>query len=67
MAVLQVNPPGMSSTAEGYISSITIRTGGVDSALVPNANTGQVTIAAAAISNIVANVSKAQCMKLVTG
>lgn len=67
MSVLQVNPPGMASTDEGYISSITIRTGGGDSVLTPNATTGQVTVAAAAISNIVRNVANVQCMKLITG
>lgn len=67
MALLQVNPPGMASTDEGYISSITVRTGGGDSALVPNATTGQITVSEAAISKIVSNVAKTQCMKLVTG
>ena len=67
MALLQVNPPGMVSTDEGYISSITIRTGGSATVLTPDSTTGQVTVAAAAISKIVDNVAKTQCMKLVTG
>lgn len=43
MAVVQVNPPGMQSTDPGYISSITVRIGGLATVLTPNATTGQVT------------------------
>lgn len=54
MATIQINPPGLASTAEGYISSITIRTAGAPSILVPNATTGQVTVSQAAATQIVA-------------
>ena len=54
MAVIQVNPPGMVSTDEGYISSITIRTGGGSSVLTPDSTTGQVTVASAAASTLTA-------------
>lgn len=43
MAQVRVNTPGMASTAPGYISSITIRTGGSATVLVPDATTGEVT------------------------
>lgn len=42
--IVQVNPPGMASTDPGYISSITVRTGGSATVLVPNATTGQITV-----------------------
>lgn len=64
MAVIQVNPPGLPSTAEGYISSITIRTGGVATPLVPNATTGQVTVSALAATQLVREINKT---KLITG
>jgi hypothetical protein len=44
MAVVQINPPGTPPTTPGYISSITVRTAGADKVLVPDVNTGQVTI-----------------------
>ncbi len=53
MAVIQVNTPGMASTDPGYISSITIRTGGAATVLVPNATTGQVTVDEAAATKLV--------------
>lgn len=53
MAIIQVNTPGMASTDEGYISSITIRTGGSASVLTPNATTGQVTVSEAAATVLV--------------
>jgi hypothetical protein len=59
MAVIRVNPPGLPSTSEGYISSITIRTNGGDSALVPDPTTGQVTVSAAAATQLIA-ISKNQ-------
>ena len=65
MAVIQVNPPGLSTTSEGYISSITIYTGGSATALVPNTTTGQVTCSAAAATQIVA-VSNKQ-LQLISG
>lgn len=53
MAIIQVNTPGMASTAPGYISSITVRTGGSATALTPNATTGQITVDAAAATKLV--------------
>ena len=44
MAIIQINPPGMQATDPGYVSSITIRTAGSATVLVPNASTGQVTV-----------------------
>lgn len=64
MAVIQVNTPGMADTAEGYISSITIRTGGSAQALTPNVTTGQVTVSALAATKLVQDHSK---FKLITG
>lgn len=64
MAIIQVNTPGMASTNPGYISSITIRTGGSATALTPNATTGQVTVDASAATKLVQNHSK---FKLITG
>lgn len=64
MAVIQVNQPGLPSTAEGYISSITIRTAGAPSVLVPNATTGQVTCSAAAATQLVQELNR---IKLITG
>lgn len=53
MAVVQVNSLGMASTDPGYISSITVRTGGAASALVPNATTGQITVDELAATRLV--------------
>jgi len=64
MAVIQVNTPGMASTDEGYISSITVRTAGGDSALTPNATTGQITVSALAATKLVQDHSH---IKLITG
>lgn len=64
MAILQVNTPGMASTDSGYISSITIRTGGSATALTPNATTGQVTVDAAAATKLVQDHSH---FKLISG
>lgn len=64
MAVVQVNPPGMASTDEGYISSITVRTGGGDSVLTPNSTTGQVTVSALAATALVQDYAQ---FKLITG
>jgi hypothetical protein len=64
MAVIQVNTPGMASTDEGYVSSITIRSAGADEVLVPNATTGQVTISALAATKLVQDHSR---LKLITG
>ena len=64
MAVIQVNTPGMASTDSGYISSITIRTGGSATVLTPNATTGQVTVDAAAATKLVQGHSR---FKLISG
>lgn len=64
MAAVQVNPPGMLSTDPGYISSITVRTGGGASVLVPDANTGQITVDASAATRLVQDYQK---FKLITG
>lgn len=64
MAVVQVNTPGMASTDSGYISSITVRTGGSATVLTPNATTGQVTVDAAAATKLVQDHS---AFKLITG
>jgi len=52
MPVIQVNPAGMASTTEGYISSITIRTGGSATVLTPDSTTGQVTVSALAATHL---------------
>lgn len=64
MAVIQVNTPGMASTNSGYISSITVRTGGSATVLTPNATTGQITVDARAATKLVQEHS---CIKLITG
>lgn len=64
MAVIQVNTPGMLSTDSGYISSITIRTGGTATALTPNATTGQVTVDELAATKLVQEISR---IRLITG
>jgi hypothetical protein len=64
MAVIQVNTPGMASTDSGYISSITVRTGGSDSALTPDEKTGQITVDALAATKLVQAHS---VFKLITG
>lgn len=51
--IIQVNPPGMQATDPGYISSITIRTGGAATVLVPNAATGQVTVDTPAATHLI--------------
>lgn len=58
MAVVQVNTPGMASTDEGYISSITVRTAGSATVLTPNATTGQVTMSALAATRLVQDWAK---------
>jgi len=52
MPQVRVNTPGMASTDPGYISSITVRTGGAASVLTPNATTGEVTMDAEAASKL---------------
>lgn len=43
MAVIQLNPPGLASTDNGYISSITVYYNGQTNVLAPGGN-GQITI-----------------------
>lgn len=64
MAVIQVNTPGMATTDSGYISSITVRTGGSATVLTPNASTGQITVDALAATKLVQEHSH---IKLITG
>ncbi len=64
MAVVQVNPPGMTNTTPGYISSLTVYTGGAPTVLVPNATTGQITVDALAATALVQDYSQ---FKLITG
>lgn len=42
--IVQINTPGMASTAPGYISRIDVRSNNAANNLTPNATTGQVTI-----------------------
>lgn len=58
MPQLRVNTPGMASTDPGYISSITIRTGGSATVLVPNATTGEVTVDAEAATKLAQMISR---------
>lgn len=58
MAVVQVNPANKSATSPGYISSITVRTGGADTVLVPDATTGQITVDADAATQLVQDWAK---------
>ena len=58
MAQIRINTPGMISTDPGYISSITIRTAGSATVLVPNATTGEVTVDAPAASKLCLDVSR---------
>ena len=64
MAVIQINPPGELSTDPGYISSITIRTGGAATVLVPDATTGQVTVDELAATQLVQEINR---IRLITG
>lgn len=64
MAIIQVNTPGMASSDAGYISSITVRTGGSATALTPNATTGQITVDSAAATKLVQDHS---AFKLIQG
>lgn len=64
MAVVQINPPGLTSTDPGYISSITIYTGGTATVLVPNATTGQVDVDELAATQLVQEINR---IRLITG
>ena len=72
MAVVQVNPLGLQSTDPGFISSITIRTGGSAQVLVPDGN-GQITVDSQAATRLVGGNGgggpgvRGQQMFLVTG
>jgi hypothetical protein len=54
----------MQSTDPGYVSSITVRTGGSATVLTPNATTGQVTVDASAATALVQSWAG---FKLITG
>jgi len=56
MPVLQLNPVNLTSTDEGYISSITIRSGGSTTVYTPDANEqiGVASALAAAAANRIA-------------
>jgi hypothetical protein len=58
MPFVQINPPGMSSTAPGYISSITVRTGGVDEELLPHPVTGEIVVDELAATKLVQDWAK---------
>jgi hypothetical protein len=64
MAVVQVNIPGIASTQEGYISSITVRTAGAATVLTPDVN-GQITVSALAATQLTA--INQQQRSLITG
>ena len=64
MAVIQVNTPGMVSTDPGYISSISIRTGGTIGTLIPDPTTGQVTVDSLAATKLVQEISR---IRLISG
>ena len=64
MAFVQVNPPGLTSTSPGYISSITIYTGGAPTVLTPNATTGQVDVDELAATQLVQEINR---IRLITG
>ena len=58
MPQVRVNTPGMAATDPGYISSITIRTGGAATVLTPNATTGEVTTDADSASKLCQMISR---------
>lgn len=64
MAFVQINPPGLTSTSPGYISSITIYTGGTATVLVPNVTTGQVDVDELAATQLVQEINR---IRLITG
>lgn len=72
MAVIQLNPPGLATTDEGYISSITVRTSGAPTALVPDGN-NQVVMSALAATRLIGGQGQGgggnpgQQIRLVTG
>lgn len=71
MAIIQLNPVGMQSTDEGYISSVTVRTGGSAQVLTPD-GTGKITCSAQAATRLVGGPGhlqgpQGQGLKLVQG
>jgi hypothetical protein len=74
MAVLQLNPVGMQSTTEGYVSSITIYSNGAPVVFTPDGNnqigTGTA-VSPAAATRLVGGMGNVgvhgQAIKLVTG
>lgn len=72
MAVIQLNPPGLTSASPGYISSITVYTGGAATVLAPDGN-GQITVDANCATRLVGgqgvggNGNPGQQLRLVTG
>lgn len=72
MAVIQLNPPGLATTDEGYISSVSIRTSGGVSVLAPDGN-NQIVCSALAATRLVGgqgqggNGNPGQQIRLVTG
>lgn len=58
MAQVRINTPGMSVTDPGYISTISIRTGGTVVIFVPNATSGEVTVDAPAATKLCQEVSR---------
>ena len=71
MAIIQLNPPGLTSSSEGYISSITIYTSGAPQVLTPDGN-GQITCSALAATRLIGGQGNGgqlsgTCIKLVSG
>ena len=72
MAIIQLNPPGLATTDEGYISSITVRTAGAPTVLTPDGN-NQISMSALAATRLVGgqgqggNGNPGQQIRLVTG
>lgn len=58
MAIVQVNSPGLTTTSPGYISSVTVYTGGVATVLVPDVTTGQITVDALAATRLVQRIHR---------
>ena len=67
MALIQVNSPGMAATDAGYVSSITVRTGGAPTVLTPNASSGQITVDALAATQLASTSWSNNSKILVTG
>jgi len=59
-SIVQINPPGLVSTDEGYISSITIRTSASTDVIVPNVTTGQISVSPLAATQITKNEQRAK-------